>query len=73
VIRRFIRGFVGSRGALARLAEVVHGRMAGTELVGGASTVGVIASSSAAYSKQRDCHCPGRSHEHFAEDVFRKL
>src|SRR5580692_9600648 len=73
VIRRFIRGFVVSRGAIARLAEVAHGRMAGREPVGGASTVVVMASSCAANSKQRDCNCESRSHERFAEDVCWKL
>jgi hypothetical protein len=73
VIRRFIRCFVGSRGAIARLAEVARGRMPGREPLGGASTVVVMASGCAAKSKQRDCNCRSRLHERFAEDVFWKL
>src|SRR5271156_55540 len=73
VIRRFIRSFVGSCGAIARLAEVACGRMAGVKLVEATSTIVVMPPSFSADSKQGDSNCQSRLHERFAEDVFRKL
>jgi len=68
-MRRFMRVFVGSGEAIARLAEVTRGRMAGAKLMGAASTAVIMASSFAVESNERDSNCQSRVHKRFAEDA----
>ena len=72
-MRRFMQSFVGSGGAIARLAEVARACIAGAKLVGAASTSVIMVSSFAGEPNERDSNCQNRVHERFAEDVFWEL
>ena len=71
-MRRFMRAFAGSGGAVTRLAEVTPERMAGVKLVGAASTAVITVSSFAVKSNEGDSNCQSRSHKRYAEDVYWK-